>query len=284
MHSEEKGTLLALTGMALYGLEPVVVKSNPSNPVSFAAFSALVAALILWVSILFSNGLEELRENPRHVKGAFLVGLFGTALAYLSYSLGARMSTAINAALITRSEILFSFILSWLFLREKITRRLTVYALTTVLGLMLVILQGHSFGIHPGDFLLLLVPLFWQIGHVVAKGLPYSPPMIAALRNSFGFLLLLPLAVATGLEFSGFLILEGLIIAIGQLVWYKSIKLINLSKATLIITPAPVVAIVLGVLRGEVFTIYHAMGFVLITLSTLGALRLKSELRNGNTF
>ena len=279
MRQETLGALFAIVGMFIYGLEPVVIKSNPSNPISFAAFSALVASAFLWVKLIVFGELEEIRENPRNLKRAFLVGLFGTALAYLAYSFGARMSTAINAALITRSEVLFSFFLSWLFLGERITRRLVGYSAAILVGLIVVILQGRSMELHLGDFLLLLVPLFWQLGHVIAKRLPYSPPTIAALRNTFGFLLLFPLAIATGLEFSRFVIAEGLVIAVGQLVWYRSIKLINLSKATAIITPAPAVAIGLGVLLGESFTIYHAVGFLLITLGTLGAVRVESELR-----
>ncbi|WP_297089943.1 DMT family transporter [Thermococcus sp.] len=279
MERESLGVLFAIAGTFIYGIEPVVIKSNPSNPISFAAFSALVASLLLWGSLLWTGKWEEIRANRGDLKKAFLVGLFGTALAYLAYSFGARMSTAINAALITRSEVLFSFMLSWLFLGEKITRRLVAYSLAIIVGLAIVILQGRSLELHIGDFLLLLVPLFWQLGHVIAKRLPYSSPTIAALRNTFGFLLLLPLAIATGLEISAFVIAEGLVIALGQLVWYRSIKLINLSKATAIITPAPAVAIGLGILLGESFTVYHALGFILITLGTLGAVKVESELR-----
>ncbi len=279
MEREFLGATLALFGMFIYGVEPVVIKANPSNPISFAALSALIASLILWGAMAWDKRLSELKESPGYLKNAFLMGLFGTALAYISYSYGAKMSTAINAALITRSEVLFSFLLSWLFLRERITKRLVGYSLVILVGLVVVILQGRSVELHLGDLLLLLVPFFWQLGHVIAKRLPYSPVTIATLRNTFGFVLLFPLATATGIEFSPFVIAEGLVIAFGQLVWYRAIKLINLSKATAIITPAPVVAIGLGLLMGESFTAYHAVGFVLITVGTLGAVKVRSEVR-----
>lgn len=279
MEQESLGTLLAMIGMLIYGLEPVVIKSNPSNPVSFATFSALTASLILWGSLLWSGRWREIKDNRKGLKGAFFIGFFGTALAYLAYSYGVRLSTAINASLITRSEVLFSFFLSWVFLGERITRNLVAYSAVILAGLVLVITQGGSMELHFGDFLLLLVPLFWQLGHVISKKLSYSPITIAALRNTFGFLILLPFAVATGLELSKFILAEGLVIALGQIVWYRTIKLINLSKATTIITPAPAVAIGIGVFLGERFTPYHALGFLLITLGTLGAVRVKSELR-----
>ncbi|WP_456453955.1 DMT family transporter [Thermococcus sp.] len=279
MNRETLGTLLAVAGAFLYGLEPVVIKANPSNPVSFATFSAFFASLILWPLILAGPGWKEIAEKPRHLKKAVLMGFFGTSMAYLSYSYGARLSTAINASLITRSEVLFSFLLSWLFLRERITRRLISYAAIILTGLTLVITQGKAVEPHLGDVLLLLVPLFWQSSHVIAKRLPYSPYTIAALRNTFGFLLLLPPALLTGMEFSKLALAEGAIIALGQVIWYRSIKLINLSKATAIITPAPAVAIALGILLGESFTAYHAAGFLLITLGTLGAAGVKSEIK-----
>ena len=279
MKREALGTLLAAAGALLYGLEPVVIKANPSNPISFAAFSALCASIILWLFLTASSQWREIRERPSHLKKAFLMGLFGTALAYISYSYGARLSTAINASLITRSEVLFSFLLSWIFLGERITKRLISYALIILSGLVLVITQGKLIEPHVGDVLLLLVPLFWQSGHVIAKRLPYSPYTIATLRNTFGFLILLPLAILTGPEFPKLAIAEGIIIALGQVIWYKSIKLINLSKATAIITPAPAVAIAIGIALGESFTLYHLAGFVLITLGTLGAAGIKSEVK-----
>ncbi len=279
MKREALGTFLAAAGALLYGLEPVVIKANPSNPISFAAFSALCASIILWLFLTASSQWREIRERPSHLKKAFLMGLFGTALAYISYSYGARLSTAINASLITRSEVLFSFLLSWIFLGERITKRLISYALIILSGLVLVITQGKLIEPHPGDLLLLLVPLFWQSGHVIAKRLPYSPYTIATLRNTFGFLILLPLAILTGPEFPKLAIAEGIIIALGQVIWYKSIKLINLSKATAIITPAPAVAIAIGIALGESFTLYHLAGFLLITLGTLGAAGIKSEVK-----
>ena len=282
MDPETKGVLLAAAGMFLYGIEPVVINSNPANPIAFAGLSSSLAALILWV-VGGKETLEDIRLKPEFLKYGVLMGLFGTALAYLSYSFGAMMSTAINAALITRSEILWSFLLSWAFLRERIGRLHFLYGALLVIGLGLVITQGRPVAPHLGDVLLLLVPLFWQIAHVLAKKTPYRPVTIATLRNTFGALFILPFAFITGFQFSMYAPLEGMIIAFGQILWYGSIKLINLSKATLIITPAPAIAIALGILMGQPFTVYHALGFLLITAATVGASRLKSEVKNEGT-
>lgn len=282
MNPEVEGVLFATAGMFLYGIEPVVINANPSNPIAFAALSTSLAVLILW----FMGGrstLEDVRTKPGFLKYGLLMGLFGTALAYLSYSFGAMMSTAINAALITRSELLWSFLLSWVFLRERIGKLHVLYGALLLLGLLLVMTQGKPVVPRIGDVLLLLVPLFWQMAHVLAKKTPYRPVTIATLRNTFGALFLLPFAFATGIQVSIQAPVEGVVIALGQILWYSSIRLINLSKATLIITPAPAVAIVLGILRGQPFTAYHAVGFLLITIATVGASRLKSEVKSVDT-
>jgi drug/metabolite transporter (DMT)-like permease len=276
---EQTGTALAMVGLFIYGVEPVVIKANPSDPVSFAAFSVLIASIILWPVALVTGGLDEIQARMSPLGRAAVMGLFGTALAYLSYSFGAKMSTAANAALITRSEVLWSLLLSWLLLRERITKRLALYSAVILTGLVIVMTGGKKIEPHLGDLLLLLVPLFWQIGHVIAKSLPYSPPTIAALRNTFGFLFLAPFALHGGFQPSWPMFVEGIIIALGQLVWYGSIKRINLSKATAIITPAPAVAMGIGIFIGESLTIYHLIGFFLISVGTLGAVKVKSELR-----
>ncbi len=279
MDDETGGTLLALLGMTVYGIEPVIINANPSAPIGFAALSATVASLILWPAMIYTGGTAEIRENPSQLWKGALVGLFGTALAYTAYSYGARMSTAVNAAIITRSEVLWSIVLSWSILRERINGRFLGSVFLILTGLMVLITGGGKVKPHPGDLLLLLVPLFWQIGHVIAKRLPYGPLTIATLRNTFGALLLAPAALAGGMEPTRFALLEGLMIALGQVIWYGAIKRINLSKATAIITPAPVVAMVLSITSGEKLTALSVLSFILVSAGTLGAVRTESELR-----
>ncbi|RLF85404.1 EamA family transporter [Thermococci archaeon] len=279
MNKETEGTLLALLGMFLYGMEPVIIKANPANPMSFAAFSALIASLILWPIVLLTSSWRDAKENPQYLPKAFLVGVFGTALAYIAYSYGARLSTAINASLITRAEVLFSFLLAYIFLKEKITKEQLFWSFSILGGLFLVITQGKVIIPRKGDLLLLLVPLFWQSGHVIAKKLPYNPFLIAAFRNTSGALLLFLLALPSGVEFPKIAMAEGVILSFGQVIWYLAIKQINLSKATAIITPAPAIAIGIAILLGERFTIYHLAGFLLITLGTFMVSRIKSELK-----
>ncbi len=270
MKGETEGTLLAFLVLVLLGLEPVIIKSNPVNPLAFASLSAIFASLILWPLLLVRGHVEEIRKSPGELKKAFLTGLFATAIAYSLFSYGTRMSTAINSAILTRFEVFYSFLISWFLLRERITGRAVISAVALIAGVFLVVAQGKRPELLKGDVLLLLTPLFWQLGHSIAKRTAYSPLTIATLRNTFGGLVLLVPALWIGFAFTKLALAEGVIIALTQSLWYSAIARINLSKATAILTPAPALTVLISTLfLGEGFTLYHLAGLTLITAGTL---------------
>ena len=280
MEEETRGTLLAFTVLVLLGVEPVVIKANQISPLAFASLSAISASIILWPVLLTKGLAREIREKPGELKKAFLTGLFATAIAYSLFSYGTALSTAINSAIITRFEVFYSILLSWFLLKERITRGTLLSAVILVLGVFLVVTQGKRFELREGDLLLLVTPLFWQLGHAVAKRTDYHPITIATLRNTFGGFLLLVPAIATGLAFTKLALVEGLIIALTQSLWYLSIALINLSKATAILTPAPALTVILSILLlGEKVTPYHIVGLILIIAGTLIVGREESGVR-----
>ncbi|MCD6523476.1 MAG: EamA family transporter [Thermococcus sp.] len=280
MNRETEGTLLAFVVLILLGLEPVVIKANPVNPLAFASLSAIIASLILWPIVLLRGQAREVLERPGELKKTFLTGLFATAIAYSLFSYGTRLSSAVNSAIITRFEVFYSFLISWLLLRERISGRAVLSALTLIAGVFLVVTQGKRPELLKGDVLLLLTPLFWQLGHAVAKKTNYSPLTIAALRNTFGGLLLLVPAVIMGFAFTRFALAEGIIIALTQGLWYLAIARINLSKATAILTPAPALTVLISTaVLGETVTVYHLSGLALITLGTLTISREESGVK-----
>jgi len=60
--------------------------------------------------------------------------------------------------------------------------------------------------------------------------------------------------------------------------WYLSLKYLDVSKATIIIAPTPIVtAIISYILFGEIFTIYHFFGMILIISSIIIIMWEKSE-------
>ncbi len=134
VRSESLGTLLAVGGLFVYGVEPLLIESNPTDPVSFATLSALFTSVLLAPFAAFDWRKNNVPLTPAKLGKASLVGLFGTTLAYLAYAAGTKLSTPVNAAVLTRSEVLWSFLLSWVFLRERITTRLAACSTLILLG------------------------------------------------------------------------------------------------------------------------------------------------------
>jgi drug/metabolite transporter (DMT)-like permease len=270
VNKEVEGTLLAFLVLLALGLEPAVIKANPSNPIGFITLSVFFAAFILWVVLLATGKFREIQTKPGELKKAFLTGFFATAIAYSLYSLGTSMSTAVNSAIITRLEVFYSLAIGWLLLRERVSEKALTASVLLFGGVFLVLTGGKWITPRKGDLLLLLTPLFWQLGHTVAKFTDYSPLTIATLRNTFGFLLLLPLAFMSGIRLTKLAVAEGIIIAATQALWYASISRINLSKATAILTPAPTVTIAVAIaFLGEKVGVYHLLGFLLVAAGTL---------------
>ncbi len=280
MNAETEGTLLAFLALLALGLEPAVIKANPSSPLGFIVLSVFFASLVLWAVLLATGRFREIREKPAGIKKTFLTGLFATAIAYSLYSLGTSMSTAINSGIITRIEVFYSLAIGWLLLRERVSGKTVAASLLLFGGVFLVLTQGRLITPRKGDVLLFITPLFWQLGHAVAKFTDYSPLTITTLRNTFGFLIMLPFAFVGGVEFTWLAVMEGLIIAATQFLWYASISRINLSKATAILTPAPAVTIAVAVaFLGEKVSVYHFLGFLLVAAGTLLVAFEKSERR-----
>ncbi|NJF25759.1 DMT family transporter [Thermococcus sp. Bubb.Bath] len=270
MNTETEGTLLAFLVLLALGLEPVVIKASSVNPFAFVATASLFASCLLWKVLFATERAEEIKEKPGELKKTFLTGLFATAIAYSLFTYGTRLSTAINSAILTRFEVFYSFLIGWLFLRERVTSRGVLSAVALVVGVFLVVTGGKGVEVRTGDILLLLTPLFWQIGHAIAKRTDYSPLTIATLRNTFGGLLLLPLVFETRFAFTPLALAEGVIIALTQSLWYYSIARINLSKATAILTPAPAVTMAVAIVfLGEKVGVYHLIGFLLVAVGTL---------------
>ncbi|WP_456366453.1 DMT family transporter [Thermococcus sp.] len=277
---ESEGTLTAFIVLLLLSLEPVVIKASPVNPFAFASTASLFASCLLWKAMFATGKAGEIREKPGELGKAFLTGLFATTIAYSLFTYGTKLSTAINSAILTRFEVFYSFLIGWLFLRERITAKGAFSAFALVSGVFLVVTGGRGMTVREGDLLLLLTPLFWQIGHAIAKRTAYSSLTIATLRNTFGGLLLLVPVFKTGFAFTPLALAEGVIIALTQSLWYYSIARINLSKATAILTPSPVLSVIVSMaLLGERATVYHIAGLTLIIAGILLVAFEKSERR-----
>jgi drug/metabolite transporter (DMT)-like permease len=104
------------------------------------------------------------------------------------------------------------------------------------------------------------------------------PSQVVVIRNLIGaiilfsiFLIFLPLKFLNVLVnpiflFWGFSM--GLIYSTGLFFWYKTLSYLDVSKASILVSPTPIVtAIFATILLGEIFTVWHLLGMLIVITS-----------------
>ncbi len=213
-----------------------------------------------------------------------MAGVLGTFLAFTCLFIGLQFSSANNAAIILRSELVFALVFSYLFLNETISARQLVWMALMVFGVLLVVVTNQLTALGIGDILLLITPIAWAAGHTFAKPTlqRVSSWTAVAYRNLVGGSLLSLLAL--GVIFLGVPILytsnlfliygvilvEAIVILLAHSLWYEGISRINLAKATALIAPAPLVTFILyGVIFRIPPSLWQFIGAVIVIVATI---------------
>lgn len=292
---EREGVILVVICIFIHGALPILGKYGVSlvHPLFFAAWTNLIASAGLVFLILFRRNPVHLLIDKKFLFSLVFIGFFGTTLSNILFFYGARLTSGINSAILLQIEPIYALLIGYLLLNERITIRQIISTFMIIFGTLLVVYQG-TLTLNWGDLLVLGAPLCFQIGHIFSKRLlsqnALSPLFIAAGRTLYGGIFLLIISqVASVHEFArlkdadimGILIFYGIVIyALTYYIFYESIKRINLSKATAIISAYPAFSIILAwfILR-EVPDFYQIGGFATILLGIVYLSYIKSEQR-----
>lgn len=293
--AEKEGVVLVIICVFIHGALPILGKVGVSliHPLFFAALTNLIAAASLILIILFRKNPVELLLSRKYFFSLLLIAFFGTTLSNILFFYGVRLTSGINSAILLQVEPIYALFIGYLLLNEKVTLRQIFSTFIIIFGTLLVIYQG-TLVLNWGDLLVLGTPLCYQIGHIFSKRLlnqnELSPLFIAAGRTLFGGIFLFMLSQLAGVhEFERLkesnilviIIFYGIVIyGLTYYTFYESIKRINLSKATAIISAYPAVSIILAwFILQEVPDFYQISGFFIILLGIVYLSHIKSELR-----
>ena len=295
--TEKEGVLLVMLCVLMHGAHPILGKYGVSlvQPLFFASITNLIAAMSLILIILFKRESPLLLIEKGYFLSLLVIGFFGTTLSNIVFFYGARLTSGINSAILLQAEPVYSLVIGYLLLQEKVTTRQIISTIVIILGTVLVIYQGTS-RLNWGDILVLLTPLCYQVGHFFSKQLlnqtEISPLFIAAGRTFYGGIILFILNQLTGASdfkvfaqpniFAIFVFYGTVVYALTYLAFYAAIKRINLSKASAIISIYPAISIVLAhLILKEMPDLYQLSGFLIILIGIFYLSNLKSELRKG---
>ena len=309
-----KGLFFGIIGIIFVGLQPIVAVSKPDSIDSylFAAMTCFVEATLFFPIMLLdrkmikANGTKELltvEKSQSFLHGwksnkliLLYVGLtFG--VGQLLFQTGYQLAGSINGSLAQKSTVIFSLLFGVLIMKEKVSTTQIVFSLVLLVGLMIAVTQG-SFNLlefNLGVLLLLILACIWMLAHVITKKFidrdNSTATQMVFIRNGISatfllstYFLIFPLENVS-LIFNPinvfYYIALGTVYGIGLFMWYKTLSLIDASKATILYSPTPIVTAIFSVfLLENIFTEEHLIGTIIVIISIIMIVKPKSKKNN----
>lgn len=301
------GVMLALGCLILLGLMPIISNGRPSgsNALTFACWLSvwqLICSVPLLVKERCSGERGILAPHLSRTEKAHVlaVTLFTGALFGIStwlYVLAFEKAGAVNAAIALQAYPLFAAGLEAVLLGQRKSLRELGLTLMIVVALYYLATQGswRPEGLSPWFFAALAVPAIWSVAHIILRQAlmttPITPNQVTTSRLvvSTALLLLLnfmiggPSAVlgsAGSSEFQAFALMMGLAYYLELIIWFNAIRHIDVSVASSITVPAPVVTMVLaGILLGDSIESDQLIVLAIVIMGLLGLLHAGANTR-----
>lgn len=257
-----------------------------------AALRFALASLVLLVLLLKSaNGFPRIEKRDLLI--LFLQSLTGNFLYTIFLLYGLKLTSAAESGVISGTVPAVIGLISFLFLRERLSWSKWLGIGLVVVGMM--IMNGQAGGDHEtGNMLGNLLIVGAVIGEALWSTLSkatagrVSPLALACVTSCFGFLLFLPVAIYQSLNFDfaavplmgwGEIAYYGLIGTVGAyLLWYQAVVKVSATTAGVFTGIAPVSAVVLSyVILGEPFAWSHVVGGVCVLLAIVLIARVPQQ-------
>ncbi len=308
----KKGLLFGILGTILVGFQPIIANTAKSiDSHLFAAMTCLIEAAIFLPLMLLEIKTHK-KKNLRNPdlnsnysilqswkKNFWILLYIGVIFSVnqLLFFVGYRLAGAINGSLTQKTSVFFGLLFGFLLLKEKISKTQIIFSFVLFFGLIIAITQG-SFNIFSyeievliGVSIILLITTLWMFGHTLTKKLftrkDFTPTQMVFTRNLMSGLILIstffifsPIDVVVFFDpYNQFyFVVMGAVYGAGLFCWYKTISYLDISNATIILSPTPIVtAIFATFLLNELFTIFHLIGSVIVILSIVIIVKQKNS-------
>lgn len=300
MQKEAKGTLLALIAAVFSGIAIPLNKLFIVNldPSVFTAMRAVIIGSVFLLIVFYQS--RSKRTSFKKVPWSYLIAIavIGGSFAFLLYFTGLQLTTASRAAFLQKTLPLYAAIFAYIFLREKITRKMSYALIAMMAGTLLIYFaQVSPSGVwqNPslGDILIIAATVLWAAEVVISKKammLGESNTVVTFARMFFGGLILFGVVLLFGRfgilltlsvhQWTNIMVSTGLLFAY-VLFWYWSVKYINVTKATTILLVSSVIAVGFATLLfpGEPLPALQIVGSGVILIGAYFVGREKSETR-----
>jgi drug/metabolite transporter (DMT)-like permease len=258
------------------------------HPITLSALRCVIASVVTVALAVRTN--RGYKWNALPWKTLITLGVTGTGLFFVLQNVGLYYTSATSASLVQATIPVFVFILSFLFLKERITMKGLAGTIASVIGAVIIVISGtdSDSGNWPllGNALVLASALMWAIYTITGKRSSADLPdtIITASSNLFGLLILLPLSIVELANAGQSLSMPSLrawaaVIHLGllgsglaYLLWNKGLKLIPASQAGIYVNLCPVASVVFaGIMLGETITLGQVVGGAMVIAGALVA-------------
>ncbi|MDD3313981.1 MAG: EamA family transporter [Syntrophaceticus sp.] len=262
----------------------ILLPQVPANTIALLRF--IIASIGLGLFFVIT---KQPRLRKRDLPGILLSGISGITIFSVLQNQGLRYAGVTDAAIFIAMSPVFIALLSWVFLKEKISSLQIVGVFIAFAGSVLVATDGsfNGFGVDKirlyGDLLVLLSSLAWAVFSITLKKLLIRYPATTIMTYSVfvGTVFLIPfslleypfdLSVVNAAGWLNIIYLGLLASAMGNLIWNTALGKVSAVTAGTYLYLSPVVAAVVSLIfLNEIPTIYTIVGGLIILLGTFFA-------------
>jgi drug/metabolite transporter (DMT)-like permease len=273
------------------GFQTIVSKSRPPEVGAlFFAWTTACVELLVITPLFISDRLAKRKRMqnvglsidkipPFTTRDIARLVVAGVIFAFCAYYLivGFSMVDSVTGILSVKTQPISMMVIGALMLKERLSAKEIAVGMV-MLVLMVYIVTGGTFQIASlslGVIILLIVPVFWNIGHSIAK--PFLQKKLLTI-SEFVFIRIGITTLILSVLFSiagdpaelgnlaspaalVSIVVMGLLFAFLHTFWYKTVRALPLSIASFIVLPAPIVTAILAFfITQEPLLPYHLIG------------------------
>lgn len=251
-------------------------------PVTIAFFRQIIASIVL-VIFLFIKKLF-VKMPIKDIVLLFISSLFGIVFYFLFENIGLKYTTASNGSIIVAAVPIFTLISEYIFFKFKMTKRIVICVMLSIIGVLFVIFEQGSLdfssGTTKGNLLIMGAMISWVIYTIISKNLVdnYKGIVITTYQMIAASILFIPFVIPdiahwhsiSTYSFVNLLYLALFCSALAYFLYNLAVKELGTTVSSMFLNLIPVVSIIGGVLvLGEKISIFQIGGMLLIMLSLL---------------
>ncbi|BDQ35958.1 membrane protein [Pseudodesulfovibrio nedwellii] len=273
------GFLYVLAAAFMWGLIGVFTQYILAEGISALEIAFWRAALAWIMFLIHASVAKQVKVHRTDLPALFGFGFICVTLFYGSYQLAIRDVGIGLAAVLLYTAPAWVALLSWLVLKEAMTKTKMTCVVMTILGVSCIslgpqLLNGAAFNLNLFGLIAGLVSgLTYALYYIFGKKFlyRYPTPTIFVYALPFGALLLLPFVNFADKSPQAWMLLAGLALVTSYgafSVYYEGLKRLDATHASVIATFEPVVAAIFAyTLFGEQFSIFGYIGSSLILVA-----------------